>query len=212
MFASIINFQRTANNCARNFDRGFPQKRLLARDFRRKIHPWLGNFCRGGHLPPPQRLRLSWGLSAYGAVRFIHYCDAIMGTVASQVTSLTIVYTTVYSDADQSKHQSSASLAFVWGIHRGPVNSPHKWPVTRKMFYHLMTSSCHNIYTTIKFKRDIVRVLSLLLNLIFLHWDIPSVNADRNCIMCLTHPSILWLCLGAGGACLYAWSCPACTC
>ena len=32
------------------------------------------------------------------------------------------------------KHQSSASLAFVRGIHRGPVNSPHKWPVTRKMF------------------------------------------------------------------------------
>ena len=44
------------------------------------------------------------------------------------------VYSTVYSGADQSKHQSSASLAFVWGIHRGPVNSPHKWPVTRKMF------------------------------------------------------------------------------
>ena len=63
-----------------------------------------------------------------------HYCDAIMGTVASQITSLTIVYTTVYSDADQSKHQSSASLAFVRGIHRGPVNSPHKGPVTRKMF------------------------------------------------------------------------------
>ena len=39
-----------------------------------------------------------------------------------------------YSDADQRKHQSSASLAFVWGIDRGPVNSPHKWPVTRKMF------------------------------------------------------------------------------
>ena len=42
-------------------------------------------------------------------------------------------YSTVYSDTDQRKHQSSASLAFVWGIHRGPVNSPHKWPVTRKM-------------------------------------------------------------------------------
>ena len=39
-----------------------------------------------------------------------------------------------YSDTDQRKHQSSASLAFVWGIHRGPVNSPHKWPATRKMF------------------------------------------------------------------------------
>ena len=41
---------------------------------------------------------------------------------------------TVNSDADQRKHQSSASLAFVRRIHRGPVNSPHKWPVTRKMF------------------------------------------------------------------------------
>ena len=63
-----------------------------------------------------------------------HYDDVIMGTIASQITSLTIVYSTVYSGADQSKHQSSASLAFVWGIHRGLVNSPHKWPVTRKMF------------------------------------------------------------------------------
>ena len=57
-----------------------------------------------------------------------------MGTRASQITSLMIVYSTVYSDANQRKHQSSASLAFVRGIHRGPVKSPHKWPVTRKMF------------------------------------------------------------------------------
>ena len=47
-----------------------------------------------------------------------------MGAIASQITSLTIVYSTVYSDADQRKYQSSASLAFVWGIHRWPVNSP----------------------------------------------------------------------------------------
>ena len=63
-----------------------------------------------------------------------YYSDVIMGAMASKITSLTIVYSTVYSGTDQSKHQSSASLAFVWGIHRGPVNSPHKWPVTRKMF------------------------------------------------------------------------------
>ena len=63
-----------------------------------------------------------------------YYSDVIMGTIASQITSLTIVYATVYSDADLRKHQSSASLAFVRGSHRGPVNSPHKWPVTRKMF------------------------------------------------------------------------------
>ena len=57
-----------------------------------------------------------------------------MGGILSQITSLTIVYSTVYSEADQRKHQSSAPLAFVQGIHRGPVNSPHKWTVTRKMF------------------------------------------------------------------------------
>ena len=56
-----------------------------------------------------------------------------MSAIASQITSLAIVYSIVYSDADQRKH-STASLAFVRGIHRGPVNSPHKGPVTRKMF------------------------------------------------------------------------------
>ena len=63
-----------------------------------------------------------------------HYNDVLMGTMASQITSLTIVYSIIYLGVDQRKHQSSASLAFVWGIHRWPVNSPHKWPVTRKMF------------------------------------------------------------------------------
>ena len=63
-----------------------------------------------------------------------HYNDVIMGAIVSQITSLTIVYSMVYSGADQRKHESSASLAFVQGIHRGPVNFPHKWPVTRKMF------------------------------------------------------------------------------
>ena len=63
-----------------------------------------------------------------------HYNDVIMGAIASQITSFTIVYSIVYSDADKRKHQSSASLAFVRGIHRGPQKSLHKWPVTRKMF------------------------------------------------------------------------------
>ena len=63
-----------------------------------------------------------------------HYSDVIIGAISSQFPSLTIVYSTVYSEADQRKHQSSVSLAFVRGIHRWPVNSPHKWPVTRKMF------------------------------------------------------------------------------
>ena len=50
--------------------------------------------------------------------------------MASQITILTIVHATVYSGADQRKHQGSVSLAFVWGIRRWPVNSPHKGPIT----------------------------------------------------------------------------------
>ena len=63
-----------------------------------------------------------------------HYSDVMIGTMASQITSLTIIYSAVYSGAYQRKHQSSAPLAFVRGIHWCPVNSPHKWPVTWKMF------------------------------------------------------------------------------
>ena len=57
-----------------------------------------------------------------------------MSTMASQITSLTIVYSTVYSGTDQRKHQSFASLTFLQGIHRWPVNSPHIGPVTHKVF------------------------------------------------------------------------------
>ena len=63
-------------------------------------------------------------------VSITHYRDVIMSTLVSQITSLTVVYSTVYSGADQRKHQSPVSLAFV----RWPVKSPHKGPVTRKMF------------------------------------------------------------------------------
>ena len=59
-----------------------------------------------------------------------HYNDVIMSAMASQIPSLTIVYSTIYSGADQRKHQSSASLVFVRRIHRWPV----KRPVTQKMF------------------------------------------------------------------------------
>ena len=75
-----------------------------------------------------------------------------MGTMASQITRLTIFYSTVYSGADQRNHQIPASRAFVWGIHRWPVNSPHKWPVTRKMFPFddvimlLFQTTSHSIY------------------------------------------------------------------
>ena len=65
---------------------------------------------------------------------YYHYYDVTISKMASRITSLAIVYSSVYSGADQRTHQSSASLAFVWIIHRWPVNSPSKGPVMRKMF------------------------------------------------------------------------------
>ena len=79
---------------------------------------------------------LSWGMRNY-----ILYVDVILTTMASQITSLTVVYWAVYSDADQSKHQSSASLAFVWGIHQDRWIPRTKGQLRGKCF-HLMTSSC----------------------------------------------------------------------
>ena len=64
----------------------------------------------------------------------MHYNDVKMGAMASQITGVSVVYSTVYSGSDQRKHQSPASLAFVRGIHRWPVNSPHKGPGTREKF------------------------------------------------------------------------------
>ena len=75
------------------------------------------------------------GVTIPQAVKFHpHYSHVIMSAMASQITAVTIVYSIVCWGADKKKHQSSASLAFVRGIHRWPVNSPHKGPVTRKMF------------------------------------------------------------------------------
>ena len=56
-----------------------------------------------------------------------------MSVMASQIISLIIIYSSVHSGAHQRKHQRSVSLAFVRRIHRWLVNSPHNWPVTRKM-------------------------------------------------------------------------------
>ena len=62
------------------------------------------------------------------------YCQGDVREMSGNFNDACCYEPCVYSDADQRKHQSSASLAFVRGNHRGPVNSPHKWPVKRKMF------------------------------------------------------------------------------
>ena len=67
-------------------------------------------------------------------ITLIHYSDAIMSPIASQMTSMVIVYSIVCSCVNQRKYKSSASVAFVRRIHLWPVNYPHRRSVTRKMF------------------------------------------------------------------------------
>ena len=86
--------------------------------------------------PTISMFKLASNKSAYTCQ---YYNDVIMGAMASQITGVSIVYSTVCSGADQRKHQSSASLAFVGGIHWWPVNSPHKGPVTRWRHHELDT-------------------------------------------------------------------------
>ena len=86
---------------------------------------------KGGNWSRPKRVK--WSTKFFSSYlnltkkcQHCHYTDVIMSAMSSQITSPTSVYSTVYSGVDQRKHQSSASLAFVRGIHRWPVNSPHK--------------------------------------------------------------------------------------
>ena len=108
-----------------------------------------------------------------------HYSDVIMTTMAYQPTNLMVVYSIVYSDADQWKHQNSASLAFFRGIHRWPVNLLHNGPVTRKTFpfddvIHSADSSIklsgrHTTQTQTSEVRWAARFIG--------HWVVPSMFA-----------------------------------
>ena len=115
-----------------------------------------------------------------------------MGAMASQITSLTIVYSTVYSGAE---HQSSASLAFVRGIHRSPVNSPYTRPVTRKMFsfddviMHFMCSSVLHIWWAMYFHRPRAGYRRLFWNRRKLFWSKGLVGLSLPCWSSTKHAS-----------------------
>ena len=108
-----------------------------------------------------------------------HYNDVKMGAMAPQITSLTIVFSIVHSDADQRKHQSSASLAFVGEIHRWPVDTLHKGPVTRKMFPFddviMMTPNAACLHVTAKCAVHIDRQSRLYTH----HHTVTSVTISR---------------------------------
>ena len=104
------------------------------------LRKWLGAEQATSHCQNQGWPNLLTYVTWHRCVHIAHNNDVIMTTMASQITSLTVVYSTFYSDADQRKHQSSASLAFVWGIHRGRWIRRTKGQLRGKCF-HLMTSS-----------------------------------------------------------------------
>ena len=103
-----------------------------------------------------------------------------MTMLASQITSLTVVYSIVYSGVNQRKYQSSASLANVREIHWGPVNFPHKWPVTRKMFPFddvIMIVTLFHDLNGWNFRRGKRNRMSVWLYLLlWLHYKLPGIN------------------------------------
>ena len=113
----------------------------------------------------------------------------VISKMASLITSVVTVCSNVCSGTDLRKHQSSASLAFVRGIHRWPVNSLHKGPVTRKMFPFddviMMTTFASYIYTRVASK-ELRYIEYWFLNLIIWTWHIKKnreiINPYNNMI------------------------------
>ena len=91
---------------------------------RRFVKPYLINSSKNNILLPE--------INGNGFYAIIY--DVIISAMASQITVVSIVYPTICPGADKKMHQTSAWLTFVRGIHRWPVNSPHKGSVTRIMF------------------------------------------------------------------------------
>ena len=132
----VNNFSTLFNQCHMRFTDWFLVARsrnaLKLRD--RAFQPWCRVVdCRTDNSADERPVKIR------SSPKF-QYSDVMMGQVTFQITCASIACSTICSSADQRKHQSSASLAFVWGIHRWTGNSPHKRPITRKCF-HLMTSS-----------------------------------------------------------------------
>ena len=125
-----------------------------------------------------------------------------MGAMASQITTLAIVYSTVYSDADQRKHQSSAPLAFMWGTHRGPVNSPHKWPVTRKMFplddvimflcFRSVDCGGHWCHSRDYYGHRHARLCLLLSSKVSIMGRSRNISKPQNICIVLSHCFVIW--------------------
>ena len=145
---------------------------------------------------------------SYSQVRYgvfaVHHSDVIKSMMVYQITSVSIVYSTVCLSPNQRKHQSSTSLAFVRGIHRWSVNSPHRGPVTRKMFpcddvimvWHSRAMLCisERLYNMFPQHDPLYGVIVTINGRKWPHWwgDIIQYNIQPSTGRCLhTKPTVL---------------------
>ena len=135
-----------------------------------------------------------------------------MGVLASQITSLTIVYLNVYLGADQRKHQSAASLAFVRGIHRSPVSNAENVSIWWRHHGLLVRRDRHNpccpwaprtylspimsaFYSSYCYK-----VIDILV--VIIHWLIVVSKMQYGKVQLIEaewriHPSLKWVTIGS---------------
>ena len=99
--------------------------------YRRNPYPFQeANVGSDNRLAPSRRQAIIW-----------HYNDLTMDVIASQITSNSILYSTLCSCHHQRNIKVPRYWPFVRGIHRWLVNSTHKGPVSQKKNFHFMTSS-----------------------------------------------------------------------
>ena len=91
-------------------------------------------FGRNKHQKQPSSEHINSSLRQYIHYTCSHYSDVIMSMMASHTTGILVVYWNVCSGADKKNTKAPRHLAFVRGIHRWTVSTPHQGPVTRKMF------------------------------------------------------------------------------
>ena len=131
----------------------------------------------------------------------IYHSDVIMSALASQITSVFVVYSTVCSGADHRKHISSASLTFVRGIHRWPVNSPHKGTLTWKMFTFddVIIMKTHESASWIPLCTHFITISKYSLNTTCHLWHHRRYNFQKEDLQLYTRyirRSVSWKCFG----------------
>ena len=113
-----------------------------------------------------------------------------MSATASQITGASIVCTTVFSGADQRKHQSSAPLAFVRGIHRWPVNSLHKGPGTQKVFPFddviMINSAWQWLSVSMDRQRKATVWICVLFELLYIFYSTGGVLSNSQIVVMMT--------------------------